>query len=63
MGIKPNYIKAFGHELMVRYGDRFTGDFEDNKLMVAELTVIDSKTVRNRVAGYITRKVNTPRRA
>jgi len=63
MGIKPNYIKAFGQELMVRYGDRFTRDFDDNKLMVAELTVIGSKRVRNRVAGYITRKVNTPRRA
>lgn len=62
MGIKPNYIKAFGQELMVRYGDRFSRDFDENKLTVAELTVLDSKRVRNRVAGYITRKVNTPRR-
>jgi small subunit ribosomal protein S17e len=63
MGIKPNYIKAFGQELMARYGDRFTRDFDENKHMVAELTVIESKRVRNRVAGYITRKINTPRRA
>ncbi|HOT94996.1 MAG TPA: 30S ribosomal protein S17e [Methanoregulaceae archaeon] len=62
MGIKPNYIKAFGQEMLVRYGDRFTRDFEENKAIVAELTVIDSKRVRNRVAGYITRKINTPRR-
>lgn len=63
MGIKPNYIKAFSQELMVRYGDRFSRDFDENKLTVAELTVIDSKRVRNRIAGYITKKVNTPRRA
>ena len=63
MGIKPNYIKAFGQGLMVRYGDRFSRDFDENKLTVAELTVVDSKRVRNRVAGYITRKVNRPRRS
>ena len=48
---------------MVRYGDRFSRDFDENKLTVAELTVVDSKRVRNRVAGYITRKVNRPRRS
>ena len=47
---------------MVRYGDRFSRDFDENNLTVAELTVVDSKRVRNRVAGYITRKVNRPRR-
>ena len=41
MGIKPNYIKAFGQELMVRYGDRFSRDFDENKLTVAELTMED----------------------
>ncbi|NLX48557.1 MAG: 30S ribosomal protein S17e [Methanospirillum sp.] len=62
MGIKPNYIKAFAQELLERYGDRFTRDFDENKMTVAELTVVDSKRVRNRVAGYITRKINNPRR-
>jgi len=39
------------------YPDKFTTDFEHNKKMVAELTVVDSKRVRNRIAGYITRLV------
>ncbi|ACL15851.1 MULTISPECIES: 30S ribosomal protein S17e [Methanosphaerula] len=59
MGIKPSYIKNFGLELIGRYGDRFTPDFDENKHQVSELTVIDSKRVRNRIAGFITRKVNT----
>jgi len=33
----------------------FTEGFESNKEAVTELTNIESKTVRNRVAGYVTR--------
>ncbi|WFN35040.1 30S ribosomal protein S17e [Methanogenium sp. S4BF] len=58
MGIKPSYIKSLSQELIVKHGNRFSGDFDENKLAVSEVSVIDSKRVRNRVAGYITRKVN-----
>jgi len=61
MGIKPTYIKAIGIELLSSYGNRFTNDFDENKQIVAEVTTIDSKRVRNRVAGFITRKINTGR--
>ena len=62
MGIKPT-IQGLRPGAIVRYGDRFSRDFDENKLTVAELTVVDSKRVRNRVAGYITRKVNRPQRS
>lgn len=62
MGIKPTYIKAIGTELLTYHGNRFTGNFDENKHIVAEVTNIESKRVRNRVAGYITRKINTQRR-
>jgi len=62
MGIKPTYIKAIGMELLTHHGKRFTGNFDENKQTITELTNIESKRVRNRVAGYITRKVNTQRR-
>ncbi len=55
MPIKPAYIKNIGNELMERYPDVFTEDFETNKEKVTELTNVESKTVRNRIAGYITR--------
>jgi small subunit ribosomal protein S17e len=61
MGIKPTYIKALGLELLENYGNRFSNNFDENKQIVAEVTTIESKRVRNRVAGFVTRKVNTGR--
>jgi small subunit ribosomal protein S17e len=61
MGIKPSYIKSLGLELISGYGNRFSNNFDENKQIVAEVTTIESKRVRNRVAGYITRKINTGR--
>lgn len=58
MAIKPAYIKKTGRSLMEQYPNAFGPDFEHNKDVVTELTNIESKGVRNRVAGYITRKVN-----
>jgi small subunit ribosomal protein S17e len=61
MGIKPTYIKALGMDLLSAYGSRFSNNFDENKQIVAEVTTIESKRVRNRVAGYVTRKINTGR--
>ncbi|MBN1165609.1 MAG: 30S ribosomal protein S17e [Methanospirillaceae archaeon] len=61
MGIKPTYIKAIGSDLLKDHIEHFSGDFEQNKVAVAKTTNIVSKRVRNRVAGYITRKINTKR--
>jgi small subunit ribosomal protein S17e len=63
MGIKPSYIKTLGTELLAKQRDNFSNDFDENKQQLAASAVIDSKRVRNRVAGYITRKVNTKRHA
>ncbi|NYT06039.1 MAG: 30S ribosomal protein S17e [Methanomicrobiales archaeon] len=62
MGIKPTYIKTLGEELIAKHGGRFSRDFEENKLAVAELALIESKRVRNRVAGNITRRLNRKKR-
>jgi small subunit ribosomal protein S17e len=59
MPIKPAYIKKIGRELMERYPDVFDSDFESNKEAVTELTNVESKTVRNRIAGYVTRHSGT----
>lgn len=56
MAIKPAYVKKTAKLLMDRYPDAFTTDFEHNKEVVQELTNIESKSVRNRIAGFITRK-------
>ena len=43
-------------ELVKKYPDQFTSDnFEHNKQKVMELVDINSKMIRNKIAGYITR--------
>jgi small subunit ribosomal protein S17e len=56
MAIKPKYVKQLGTVLLERYPESFNRDFETNKESVATLTNVESKSVRNRIAGYITRK-------
>jgi small subunit ribosomal protein S17e len=56
MAIKPKYVKQMGNSLLERYPEAFNADFETNKENVTELTNVESKGVRNRIAGYITRK-------
>jgi len=56
MAIKPDYVKRTGAILMERYPEAFNADFETNKESVTKLTNIESKGVRNRIAGYVTHK-------
>jgi small subunit ribosomal protein S17e len=56
MAIKPAYVKKTATLLLERYSDAFNDDFDRNKDIVVELTNVESKEVRNRIAGYITRK-------
>jgi len=63
MGIKPSYIKNLGTELLAKNRERFTNNFDENKHQLGSLAIIESKRVRNRVAGYITRKINTKKHA
>ena len=49
-------IIVIGDSLIERHPDAFTEDFETNKHRVEQLTSVEAKRVRNRIAGYITRK-------
>ncbi len=53
--IRPTYIKRVATELVRRYPEQFTDDFEHNKMKVSELTDVISTKMRNRIAGYVTR--------
>lgn len=57
MPVKPYHIKEIGKLLLDRYPDVFTTEFSRNKKMIDELTNIESKKVRNRIAGYVSKKV------
>ena len=56
MPIKPAYVKRISRALIERYPERFSDDFDENKEMVTLVTNVESKRVRNRIAGYVTRK-------
>lgn len=53
--IRPTYIKRVAFELLRLYPDEFNQNFEHNKQMVAELTDVSTASMRNRIAGYVTR--------
>jgi small subunit ribosomal protein S17e len=56
--IKQTYLKRVAVKLMKEYPQVFTKtDFQDNKKKVGSHTDITSKSIRNKVAGYITKKV------
>jgi small subunit ribosomal protein S17e len=61
MGIKPSYIKTLGLEVLAKNRDRFSNNYDENKQALTGLTTVESKRVRNRIAGFITRKINTKR--
>ncbi|MHB8633269.1 MAG: 30S ribosomal protein S17e [Thermoplasmatota archaeon] len=52
--IRQTYIKRVAIDLVKRYNDQFSADFEHNKKKVAELTDIQTTGFRNRIAGYVT---------
>ncbi|MDR2698670.1 MAG: 30S ribosomal protein S17e [Candidatus Methanoplasma sp.] len=58
--IRPTYIKRVAIELLNKYPQAFNRDFENNKVMVNNLTDVYSVKMRNRIAGYITRYMSRP---
>lgn len=53
--VRTDTVKRISRELIRRFPDRFTGEFESDKEMVNDLVITPSKRLRNRIAGYITR--------
>ena len=57
-------VKKVARELVARYPDKFTTDYESNKKVLADLVDAKTKRLRNRVVGYVTRlKIVEIRRA
>jgi small subunit ribosomal protein S17e len=55
--VRPAYIKSIAKELLKEYPSEFGDDWDENKMKVASLTNIESKVVRNKVTGYIMKRV------
>ncbi|NHJ85896.1 MAG: 30S ribosomal protein S17e [Asgard group archaeon] len=53
--IRSDKIKRTAKELVAKYHQHLSTDFDHNKVLVSKLTNVDSKRMRNRIAGYVTR--------
>lgn len=53
--IRSQKIKRTAKELVAKYHQHLSTDFEKNKILVNKLTNVMSKRMRNRIAGYVTR--------
>jgi small subunit ribosomal protein S17e len=52
--VKTEQIKRAANELIERFPEKFSRNFEDNKHAVNALTQGTTTKVRNQIAGYIT---------
>lgn len=50
-------VRKLARKLLDRYPSRFTEDFEMNKKLIAELTSLESKKVRNRLARLVIKEI------
>ena len=48
-------MKRTSREVLRRFPERFSGDWESDKQAVNDLVSTQSKRLRNRIAGYVTR--------
>lgn len=51
-------VKKMANELLERYPDKFTSDFNENKETIKNFAIVRSKELRNKIAGYITKNIN-----
>ncbi|MFH2020077.1 MAG: 30S ribosomal protein S17e [archaeon] len=57
--VKTKPVKRITNELVANYFDEFTENFEDNKAVVDRHVTVQSKKLRNIIAGYATRQVKS----
>ncbi|ODV96751.1 hypothetical protein PACTADRAFT_48567 [Pachysolen tannophilus NRRL Y-2460] len=52
--VRTKTVKRASKALIERYYPKLTLDFETNKRLTGEIAVIESKRLRNKIAGYTT---------
>mgnify|MGYP000734069088 CR=1 FL=1 len=55
--VRTKNIKNVAFDLYEAYPDKFNNDFENNKKILDELKLANSKHQRNKIAGYMVRVV------
>lgn len=50
--VKTGFVKSTGLKIYQKYKDKFSKDFNKNKKSLDEVAIINSKKLRNVIAGY-----------
>jgi small subunit ribosomal protein S17e len=53
-----NKVRRLAEDLVVRYPALFSGDFDKNKEALAQVTVVRTRSLRNQLAGAITKIIH-----
>ena len=56
--VKTEQVKRTAKELMVKFPNKFSSNFDENKRLVNELTKGTTTRIRNQIAGYITSTIS-----
>ena len=56
--VRSILIKNVSKELIIKYPDVFTNDFDKNKKLLDKYLDVDSKHLRNHISGYIVTLLN-----
>uniref|UniRef100_A0A7S0LDM9 40S ribosomal protein S17 n=1 Tax=Coccolithus braarudii TaxID=221442 RepID=A0A7S0LDM9_9EUKA len=54
MGVRTKTVKKSARVIIEKYYSKLTLDFHTNKRVTAEVAIIPSKRMRNKIAGFIT---------
>jgi len=57
--VRPEHVKRISRELLDKFPDKFSVNFENNKKAVEALTNVSPTKLGNRIAGYIIRLLAT----
>ena len=53
--IRTKLVKRIAKQIVLNFQDQVNTDFENNKHVVANVTNVESKKMRNEIAGYVTK--------
>jgi small subunit ribosomal protein S17e len=51
-------IKRLADEVIEKYAERLTTNYDENKQLVDEILIGSSKTIRNMLTGHLTHRMN-----
>lgn len=50
-------VKRLSHEVLKTHRSKFSEDFADNKKALGQVSIIRSKSLKNEIAGFITKSI------